>query len=205
MNQILIDAPVASVILAITLLVSFLAFSNPELKLKLMLHPYSIHRGTRVWSVITSGFIHADLGHLAMNMISFYFFAFTLEATIGSIQFGVLYLAGMVLADVSTILKYKDHYGYYSLGASGAVSAVLFSFILYFPKVGIYLFFIPIPIDAYIFAGLYLIYSIYASRQSSQINHEAHFYGALSGLAITILFNPGVIARCLAQFGTGTG
>jgi membrane associated rhomboid family serine protease len=199
MNEYLTETPVASVIFALTIISSLFAFSNPELNGKLMLHPYSIHRGRRIYTIITSGFIHLDFGHLIMNMISYYCFAFFLERLIGHWQFGLLYIGSMALSDISTIIKYKDYFGYNSLGASGAISAVLFSFVLFYPQQSLYLFLIPIPIPAVVFAFLYLIYSAYASRKSSHINHDAHFYGALSGLIITIIYYPQVIGHFVNQ------
>ena len=134
-----------------------------------------------------------------MNMLSYYFFAFTLEKQIGSVQFGILYLVSLALSDLSTILKHKDHFWYNSLGASGAVSAVVFSYILFFPDAEFYLFFIPIPINAVIFGVLYLVYSAYASKQSSNINHDAHFFGAIAGIIVTIIFDPWVVTHFFTQ------
>lgn len=199
MEHFLNETPVASIIFVITVVTSLYAFSNPQVYGKFMLHPYSVNRGERIYSIFTSGLIHKDWGHLFMNMLSYYFFAFTLERQIGSFQFGVLYMVSLALSDLSTILKHKDHFWYNSLGASGAVSAVVFSYILFFPNAEFYLFFIPIPINAVIFGILYLIYSAYASKQSSNINHDAHFFGALAGIIITLIFNPWVINHFFQQ------
>ncbi len=192
-------APVASVIFVFTLVTSIYTFSNPNLYGKFMLHPYSVSRGKRIYSIFTSGLIHQDWSHLLFNMLSYYFFAFQLEATIGHWQFAALYIVSMAMSDLSTILKHKDHFGYNSLGASGAISAVIFSFILFNPKSMLLVFFIPM--NAVIFGVLYLVYSAYASRQSSHINHDAHFFGALSGLIITIILYPQVIPYFLRQMG----
>jgi len=193
------DTPVSSIIFLLTIVTSLYAFSNTEVYGKFMLHPYSVSRGERIYSIFTSGLIHKDWGHLFFNMFSFYFIAFALERQIGSLQFGILYVVSLALSDLSTILKHKDHFWYNSLGASGAVSAVVFSYILFFPNSHFYLFFIPIPINAVIFGILYLIYSAYASKQSSNINHDAHFFGALAGVIITIIFNPWVINHFFSQ------
>lgn len=199
MEQFITDTPVASVIFIFTIITSLYAFYNPEVYGKFMLHPYSVSRGERVYSIITSGLIHKDWGHLFFNMLSYFFFAFTLEKTIGHWQFAVLYMASLALSDLSTILKHKDHFWYNSLGASGAVSAVVFSYILFSPFSKLLIFPLPIPIPAVLFGVLYLFYSAYASKQSSNINHDAHFYGAISGVIITIIFHPQVVGYFLGQ------
>ncbi len=199
MMEYLNQTPVASVIFIFTLVTSIYAFSNPGIYGKFMLHPYSVSRGQRVYSIFTSGMIHQDWMHLFFNMFSFYFFAFPLERMMGHWQFGILYVASLALSDMSTILKYKDQFGYNSLGASGAISAVVFSYILFNPMATIGVFFIPM--NAVVFGILYLVYSAYASRQSSHINHDAHFFGALSGLIITIILVPGIIPAFLRQLG----
>jgi membrane associated rhomboid family serine protease len=199
MEEFISQTPVASIIFLFTILTSLYAFSNHEIYGKFMLHPYSVSRGQRVYSIITSGLIHKDWAHLFMNMLSYYFFAFTLERILGHWQFGVLYIASLALSDLNTILKHKDHFWYNSLGASGAVSAVLFSYILFQPFSSMMIFPIPIPIPAILFGILYLIYSVYASKQSTTINHDAHFFGAISGMVITIIFYPGIIPYFISQ------
>lgn len=200
MEYYLQNTPVASIIFVFTIATSLYAFSNPQIYGKFMLHPYSVYRGDRVYSIVTSGLIHKDYAHLFFNMFSYYFFAFTLERTIGSWQFAVLYIASLALSDLSTILKHKDHFWYNSLGASGAISAVVFSYILFDPLTSFYLMFIPIPIPAVVFGVLYLMYSAYASKQSGgTINHDAHLFGALAGIIITIIFNPSVPLHFINQ------
>jgi membrane associated rhomboid family serine protease len=196
----LIATPVASLIFAITLITSLLAFYNQNLYGKLMLHPYSVSRGQQVYTIITSGFIHKDTMHLLFNMMSYYFFAFALEAQIGHWQFAMLYMVSLIISDMPSVLKHRENYSYYSLGASGAISAVIFGAILYFPTAKMGILFIPIPIPAYIFGILYLVYCSYASKYSrDNINHDAHLYGALSGLLITILLNPPVLPYFFQQ------
>jgi membrane associated rhomboid family serine protease len=199
MEQFFDGTPVSGIIFFLTIATSLYAFSNPQVYGKFMLHPYSVSRGDRIYSIFTSGLIHKDWSHLFFNMFSYFMFAFPLERQIGSVQFATLYIAGLVLSDLPTISKHKDHFWYNSLGASGAISSVLFSYILFFPKNDIGIIFIPIPIDAWLFGILYLVYSVYASKQSDQINHDAHFYGAISGVIITIFFNHGIISSFLNQ------
>jgi membrane associated rhomboid family serine protease len=187
-------APVASIIFVITIIISLIAFSNENLYGKLMLHPYNVSRGRYIYTIITSGFIHKDWMHLFFNMMSYYFFAFQLEPVLGHWQFGVLYVLSLILSDMPSVVKYKENYSYYSLGASGAVSAVVFSAILYNPLAKMMILPLPIEIPAVIFGVLYLVYCSYATKYSrDNINHDAHFYGALSGLMITILFHPGIL------------
>jgi membrane associated rhomboid family serine protease len=188
------DTPVASAIFAITLLISLLAFSNEEVYERFILHPYSVSRGQKVYTLLTSGLIHKDLTHLFFNMFSYYFFAFALERYMGHWQFGLLYVASLILSDMPTVMKHKEDQWYHSLGASGAISAVVFSYIMFSPMSSMYLMFIPIPIPAIIFGVLYLVYCAYASRRAADnINHDAHFYGAVCGIIITIGLYPIVV------------
>ncbi|NCD70269.1 rhomboid family intramembrane serine protease [Mucilaginibacter agri] len=196
-------APVASAIFAITLIASLIAFYNEEFYARCTLHPYSVSRGERIYTLITSGLIHRDWGHLFFNMLSYYFFAFQLEAGyLGHWQFGVLYTASLILSDLPTVQKHKNDQWYHSLGASGAISAVIFSYILFSPLSKMYLMLIPVPIPAILFGVIYLVYCAWASKQSrDNINHDAHFFGAISGLAITILLYHQIIPEFLHQFG----
>ena len=137
-------APVASIIFVFTIVTSLYAFYDNSVYGKFMLHPYSVSKGNSIYTLITSGLIHADWMHLFFNMFTFYAFAFTLERLMGSWQFGLLYFLGLILSDIPTVFKHKDNFHYNSLGASGAVSAVLFSYILFNPMSKIYIMFIPI-------------------------------------------------------------
>lgn len=192
--------PVASIIFVFTIITSIYAFNDPGLFGKFMLHPYSVSRKHKVYTLVTSGLIHADWMHLIFNMMTFFFFAFQLEAMIGSWQFGVVYFMGLILSDIPSVIKHKNDMWYNSLGASGAISAVLFSYILFKPFSSMIIFPLPIPIWAIIFGPLYLLYCVYASRQSrDNINHDAHFFGALAGLIVTVLIVPGAIPHFLSQ------
>ncbi|MEJ2904127.1 rhomboid family intramembrane serine protease [Pedobacter panaciterrae] len=192
--------PVASIIFVFTIITSIYAFNDPGLFGKFMLHPYSVSRKHKVYTLVTSGLIHADWMHLIFNMMTFFFFAFQLEAMIGSWQFGVVYFMGLILSDIPSVIKHKNDMWYNSLGASGAISAVLFSYILFQPFSSMIIFPLPIPIWAIIFGPLYLLYCVYASRQSrDNINHDAHFFGALAGLIVTVLIVPGAIPHFLGQ------
>jgi membrane associated rhomboid family serine protease len=197
-------APVACIIFVLTILTTLFGFSNDVAQNNMILHPYSVYRKKNVYTLITSGFIHNDWMHLFFNMFSFYVFAFQLEQIIGHWQFAVLYMVTLVVSDLPTVYKHREDYHYRSLGASGAISGVLFSFILYSPDSKIGIMPIPIEIPAYIFGVLYLVYCTYASKYSQdRINHDAHLYGALSGIIITIILNPDVIKIFLGSFGIG--
>ncbi|HLS94371.1 MAG TPA: rhomboid family intramembrane serine protease [Sphingobacterium sp.] len=200
--------PVASVIFALTIGMSLFVFSNPHWFGRLMLHPHTIHRDrSRFYTILTSGLIHKDWMHLLFNMMTFYYFGFSLESMFvqfsgaaGHLYFALLYLLSLVLSDVPTILQHRNSIGYYSLGASGAICAVLFSFILFQPKAMLGLFMI-IPMPAYLFALLFLGYCIWASKKANDgINHDAHLYGALTGIALTLLLYPWSIRHFIGQF-----
>ncbi len=191
-------APIASIIFVFTLITSIYAFNNTELFGKFMLHPYSVAKGNKLYTFITSGLIHADWMHLFFNMFTFFFFAFRLEGMIGHWQFGLLYIISLILSDIPTYIRHKNDYRYSSLGASGAISAVLFSYILFQPLSMIGVMFIPMP--AIVFGVLYLVYCMYMSKNSrDNINHDAHFFGALTGLILTVILVPGIIGHFVEQ------
>lgn len=206
MEQYLIGTPVASIIFAFTIATSIYTFSNQQLYGRFMLHPYTVSKGRHLYTLFTSGLIHRDWAHLLFNMLTFYFFGFSLEALLaslsswGHLQFALIYLLGLVLSDMGTVYKQKDNPSYYSLGASGAICAVLFSFILFDPKMMLGVFLI-IPMPAWLFGILFLGYCMWASKNARDgINHDAHFYGALFGIVLTIIFYPWVIQHFIEQF-----
>lgn len=200
MEDFILYAPVASAIFVLTLITSLVAFYNDKIYGSFMLHPYSVSRGERVYTLITSGLIHRDWSHLLFNMLSYYFFAFKLEVLMGHWQFALLYVASLILSDMPSVIKHKDHFGYHSLGASGAISAVLFSYIMFNPLDKIYLMFIPIGIWAVVFGILYLGYCYYASRYSHDaINHDAHLFGAICGILITVLLVHNILPNFIQQ------
>lgn len=194
MIEYLQNSPVASIIFLFTLVTSIYAFNDHSLHGKFMLHPYSVYRKNNVYTLITSGLIHGSWMHLIFNMFTFYAFAFSLEATIGSLRFGLVYFIGLVLSDIPSVIKHKNDFHYHSLGASGAISAVLFSYILFYPLSTLMIFPLPIPIWAALFGILYLVYSYYMSTSSrDNINHDAHLFGAITGIIVTILVVPGIV------------
>ena len=192
----------AAVILALTLVVSLIGLSRPQLVDRLLLRPYRLTQGGEYHTLITSGLVHADGAHLFFNLFTFFFFAFPLERVLGTWRFVALYLIGLVLSDLGTWFKHRNEPEYASLGASGAILAVLFAYIVYFPDSSLYLMLIPIPIPAPLFAVAYLAYSWWSSRQNrGRINHDAHIGGALTGLAFVAVTDPGAYRRLLEIVG----
>jgi membrane associated rhomboid family serine protease len=189
----------AGVIFALTIVVSLIGFKNPVVIEKTILRPYWVTRKGEWERLITSGFVHADFWHLLFNMVTFYFFAFQLEQVIGTAKFIILYFVGLVLSDLGTWFKHRNNPDYASLGASGAILAVLFASIVYFPDQSLILFPIPIPIPAPLFAVGYLAYSWWQSRQNrGRINHDAHFGGAITGLVFVAITDMGAFQRLLS-------
>ena len=154
-------------IIIITCIISFTAFNNEKVINDLIFWPPMVKNKNQYYRFITSGFIHADIGHLAFNMITLYFFGRVMEAfyiaKIGKIGFVLFYIAGIIISEIPSYFKHRDVYHYRSLGASGAVTAVLFSFILLSPWSTLYVFFLPLP--AIVFAVIYLVYTAYMNKR----------------------------------------
>jgi membrane associated rhomboid family serine protease len=191
--------PGALVILALTCLVSLTGlFVAPQLIVRCLFRPYWLVRRSEYLTLITSGFVHADVGHLLFNAITFYSFAFLLERRIGTPQFLALYSSGLLLGNVGTYFKHRTEPNYSCLGASGAILAVMFASIVYFPSQRLIILPIPVPIPAPLFALGYLAFTYYSARQSrDKINHDAHLGGALTGLAFVAATDPGAYRNLL--------
>lgn len=191
---------VTFIVLGLTVAVSLLAFNNPKLKQRLILWPPAVRRHNEYWRLLSYGLVHADGMHLLFNMLTLFFFGRYMETyltlRIGVLGLPLLYLGGLVVSILPSYLKHQNDPNYYSLGASGAVSAVLFAFVLLQPGATIYLFVIPVP--ALIFGVAYLAYSWYMDRQSNDnINHSAHLWGAGFGLLFMALLEPSLLGRLL--------
>ncbi|GAA4351430.1 rhomboid family intramembrane serine protease [Hymenobacter saemangeumensis] len=204
------------VLIGLTVAISVYAWSNQQLMDSWILRPYRMARDQSQWyRFLTCGFLHADWMHLLFNMIAFFSFGslvlraycFGLPGTEvegfgssgGVWRFLLLYLGGIIVSSIPSYFRHRDDRHYGSLGASGGVAAVLFAGTLFAPTSKIYLMFIPVGIPAFIFGFLYLIYSYYQGRRGGDnINHDAHFYGALFGVLITLLLQPNVLPVFLA-------
>lgn len=189
-------------ILLATCAISFLAFKNEKLINDLILWPPAISRGKQYYRLVTYGFIHADGTHLLFNMITLYFFGSLVEQFvsnyIGTLGFILFYLSAIVVSILPTFMQNANNPAYRSLGASGAVSAVLFAFVLLKPWSTIIIFVIPCP--AIIYAVLYIGYTIYMDRKGSDnINHSAHLWGAAYGVLFMISMEPRVFTNFIAQ------
>ncbi|MGC4028966.1 MAG: rhomboid family intramembrane serine protease [Steroidobacteraceae bacterium] len=179
-------------------------FAAPRLIERCVFRPYDFARGRNRITALTSGFVHADLPHLIFNMLSFWFFGPQLERRIGTVAFVLLYLVGLFASEIGSYLKHRNDPQYATLGASGAISAVLFAAIVYFPTMSLFIIPIPVPIPAPLFAVGYLVYSWWSARQSrGRVNHDAHFGGALAGLAFVALLDPRSFQRALALISGG--
>jgi membrane associated rhomboid family serine protease len=185
--------PLLIAIIAINILVSFKGFNDIAFFRKYEFHIGSIRAGEQV-RMITSAFLHADISHLLFNMLTLYFFAPVVFQYLGDLSFVLIYLGSLVFGSLLTLVMHKNDYSYRAIGASGAVTGILYSAILLQPQMSLYLFFIPIPIPAYIFGIGYLLYSIYGMKaKNDNIGHTAHFGGAIGGYLITILKEPSMI------------
>ena len=197
------------IIIAITCIVSILCFNGTLNGNKLIFNAYQVWHRKEWYRMLTSGMIHSGWGHLFFNMLTLYFFGRVVEqyfsaafgGVLGTVLYVVLYVSALAISSLGDLVKYRDNWNYNALGASGAVSAVLFASILFAPKMGIYIYLIPIPVPGYIFAPLYLLYCWYmAKRNMDNIGHTAHFWGAVYGMLFPIICKPDVLSFRLSQF-----
>jgi membrane associated rhomboid family serine protease len=177
-------------ILVITLVLSWQGFKNQRLKQKMLFSPYRVSHYGELWRLVSHAFVHADTAHLLINMFVLYSFAPLLESIMGQPQFLALYFGGILAASVPAMITKKNRPEYASLGASGAVAAVIFAFIVRFPAEQLLLFFI-IPIPAWLAGIGYLAYEYYQTGKRSRIAHDAHLGGAVYGIAFTAWTVPG--------------
>lgn len=195
MNDLLLPALLA--IIAVTAFVSFKGFDDMSFFRKYEFHIGSIRAGEQ-YRMLTSGFLHADVMHFAFNMLTLYFFGPRVIFGMGSFWFLVIYFGSLAFGSLFTLYFHKDEYSYRAIGASGAVTGVLYAAILLDPDMSLYLMFIPIPIPGYIFGILYLFYSIYGMRtRTDNIGHTAHFGGAVGGYVLTLAREPYIISSHL--------
>ena len=175
----------------------------------LKFNAYGVWHRAQWHRMLSYGLVHAGWGHLFFNMLTLYFFGTVVEryfqASFGTASvalYVVFYVSAIAVSTIGDLIKYKDDYSYNAVGASGAVSAVLFASILFEPKMGIYIYLIPIPIPGYIFAPLYLLYCWYmAKRNMDNIGHTAHFWGAVYGLVFPLVCRPDIFWHFLSRLG----
>lgn len=183
------------VIIAITLIVSFKGFEDNYFFRKYEFHIGSIRAGEQI-RMLTSSFLHADIAHLFFNMLTLYFFAPVVYTLLNNFSFAIIYIGSLIFGSLLTLIFHKNDYSYRAIGASGAVTGVLYSAILLNPDMSLFLFFIPIPIPAYIFGIGYLLYSIYGMKaKRDNIGHTAHFGGAIGGYLITLIKEPQMLTE----------
>lgn len=193
------------ILVVFTVYTSWRAFQSPDLLNRFVFYPYAVKKLGDYYRFISSGFIHADWMHLIFNMLALYSFGQVVETYYkmyfgqwGGLLYLSLYFGSMIMSDVYSYWKYQDRPHYRSLGASGAVSGVVLSFILFEPWATMFVFFIPI--KAILGGILYLGYSYYASlKTNDNIAHEAHLFGGLFGLAFTGLANHEIINKFIEQ------
>lgn len=200
------DSPVTFVLLLMNGLIgAYTLFVDPSLIERWSFRPYVVRREREYGRWITAGFLHVGLAHLAFNLLSLYSLGPYVEAQLGPWRYLALYLGSDLAANALTYGKYRDNPTYSAVGASGAISGVVFSFVLFQPFATLILFPIPIPIWAIVFGVLYLVISTYAARQGGErrggVAHEAHLGGALGGIALTLLLYPDALRIFLRQLG----
>jgi len=193
---------ISIIIIAATVLISILAFNNLELFDRLKFNPYLIKEHKQWWRFLSHALLHSDWMHLLINMYVLYSFSSIVEDTYfnlfsyrGLLYFVLLYVGGVLFSTVFDYSKQKSNPYYNAVGASGAVSAVVFSSILIFPGGSIYLFPIPFPLPSWVFGILYIVYSAYMGKKANDnIGHNAHLWGAIYGIVFTAITIPGLIS-----------
>ncbi|MEY3369037.1 MAG: hypothetical protein RI973_2192 [Bacteroidota bacterium] len=190
------------ILIIATCLISYQALNNHEMQHKLLHYPYIEDKSNEYYRWLTACFVHGSWLHLGINMYVFYGFGEQVEfrflelfgPVMGRINFLLLYLTTAVMANIPTFFRHRNNQAFRSVGASGAVSGILFVFILFEPWARLGLFFV-IPVRAILAAFLFLIYSSYAGRQSNDmIDHEAHFYGAVFGFSFAVALKPSLFS-----------
>lgn len=183
-------------IIIITCLISLFAFRSQKITDDLIFHPAIMKEPNQYYRFLTYGFIHADLPHLFFNMYAFYLFGDTCETAFmavfdnyGKLFYILLYILSLIASVLPDFFKYRNNYGYRSLGASGAVSAIVFTYIMFQPLQGIGLIFIPVFIPGFLFGLIFLVVSYFLGKKGmGRVNHTAHMWGALFGIAFIIVF-----------------
>lgn len=185
------------IIIAANVIISFKGFNDYSFFEKYKFNSRAIKAGEKI-RYFSSGFLHVDNAHLFLNMLTLYFFADVVISSLGSLGFLLVYITSLVIGNVLSYFFHKNDYDYNAVGASGAVSGIIYAGILLYPEMSLYLFFIPIPIPAYIFGIGYLFYSIYGMKSKrDNIGHDAHFGGAVGGYVLTMILAPWILTEHL--------
>jgi membrane associated rhomboid family serine protease len=197
----LLETPVTTFFLLLNVLVGVYSLTvDPDLIGRWAFRPAAVRRGEwERW--ITAGFVHTGFAHLFFNVLTLYFFGPHIEGAIGWWRFLVVYAGSELAANALTYWRHRDNAEYSAVGASGAISGVVFAFVLFEPWARLYVLF-AIPMPAVVFAFVYIAFSIYASNQQvGRVAHEAHLGGALGGILLTLALYPAALAIFLRQLG----
>jgi membrane associated rhomboid family serine protease len=197
------------IIIAITVLISILGFNNVEIFDRFKFNAFDVKHSNQWYRFFTYGFIHSGWVHLFMNMFVLYFFGRIIENYFliyfpdkHTLYYLLLYIGGLILSVIPAFGKHKNDVFYNAVGASGAISAVIFSSIILYPTGKIFIFLIPVPIPAPVFGVLYIVYEAYMSKNSKDnIGHDAHLWGAIFGVIYTISLKPSLLVIFLQQIG----
>lgn len=192
---------VTILVIAANVIISFKGFNDRNFFERYKFNVGGIRRGEKI-RIFSSGFLHVDTMHLFFNMFTLYFFAPVVIYFLGTVPFLIIYIASLILGNLLSLYFHKDEYHYSAVGASGAVTGILYAAILLQPNMQLGILFIPLPIPAYVFGILYLIYSIYGmKKQLGNIGHDAHFGGAIGGFVFTLILYPSLFQTDLLMVG----
>lgn len=192
---------VTIVIIAANAIISYKGFNDYGFFERYKFNVGAVRRGEQI-RMFSSGFLHVDMTHLFVNMFTLYFFADIVVMELGNFNFIVVYVVSLLLGNLLSLYFHKDEYHYSAVGASGAVTGILYAAILLHPSMKLYMMFIPIPIPAYVFGIGYLMYSIYGmKKQIGNIGHDAHFGGAIGGFIVTLILMPSLFQTDLLMVG----
>ncbi|MBS1537915.1 MAG: rhomboid family intramembrane serine protease [Bacteroidetes bacterium] len=189
------NTPITYLLIIVNGIFTFIGFSNPGFYSKFLFHTGSIRYQNEYHRLLTSGFLHADWSHLLFNMFSLFYFCRVSESLLGSASTAIIYIGSLVAGNVIAYALHYNNNDYRAVGASGAVSGIIFSGVLLMPNSQIGIIFFPIPMPAWVYALIYVSFSMYGMRFGrDNIGHEAHLGGALGGLLLTAVFLPEIIS-----------
>ena len=197
------------IIIAITAIVSLIALGKKDMLNSMMFNAYLVYNHKKYYRLLSYGLVHGSMSHLFFNMLTLYFFGTCAEGWFkaawgpvgGSVLFVIMYVSAIAVSSIADLIKHKYDPKYNAVGASGAVSAVLFASVFFEPTMGIYVYLIPIPIPGFIFAPIYLIYCQWMARRNmDNIGHTAHFWGAVYGFLFPLIIRPSLFYHFINSF-----